>query len=37
MEKLKRHARVFGIALIFAMLAYGLAHLAVWLTRHWWG
>jgi|GEM_PF-6376739 len=36
METLRRHAKVFGVAFAFAMLAYGLAHLAFWLTRNWW-
>lgn len=31
--KLGRHLRVFGIAFVFAMLAYGLVHLVHWLVR----
>ncbi len=36
MDKLRRHARVFAIAFVFAMLAYGLTHGVVWLTRGLW-
>ena len=31
--KLARHLRVFGIAFVFAMLAYGLVHLLYWLVQ----
>lgn len=36
MQRLGRHLRVLGIAVLFSAVAYGLAHLLFRLTRDWW-
>jgi hypothetical protein len=33
LAKLRRHLRIFGIAAIFAAIAYGLVHLVYWLVH----
>lgn len=33
LPRLARHLRVFGIAVVFAAIAYGLVHLLYWLVR----